>query len=32
MKARPVIVNGPRDHVHILFSLPPFFCRTRWRS
>jgi REP element-mobilizing transposase RayT len=23
MKATPVIVNGPRDHVHILFSLPP---------
>ena len=22
MKAGPVIVNGPRDHVHILFSLP----------
>ena len=22
MKATPVIVNGPRDHVHILFSLP----------
>jgi len=23
MKARALIVNGPRDHVHILFSLPP---------
>ncbi len=23
MKGKPVIVNGPRDHVHILFSLPP---------
>ena len=23
MKATAVIVNGPRDHVHILFSLPP---------
>ncbi len=23
LKGKPVIVNGPRDHVHILFSLPP---------
>ncbi len=23
LKARPVIVNGPADHVHLLFSLPP---------
>jgi putative transposase len=23
MKAKPVLVNGPRDHVHLLFSLPP---------
>lgn len=23
MKGKPVMVNGPRDHVHILFSLPP---------
>lgn len=22
MKGKPVIANGPRDHVHILFSLP----------
>ncbi len=22
LKGKPVIVNGPRDHVHILFSLP----------
>jgi REP element-mobilizing transposase RayT len=23
MRAKSVIVNGPRDHVHLLFSLPP---------
>ncbi len=23
MRGKPVVVNGPRDHVHVLFALPP---------
>jgi REP element-mobilizing transposase RayT len=33
LRGKPVLINGPNDHVHLLFSFPrPFPSLTSWRN